>query len=167
MISFNYFAGEPLTSTETGRPMLVRLPQSKMDIASFMRAQVNGAIATLKIGMDMLQREEDVHSRSMVGHGGFFKTPGVGQQLLADALGVPITTMETAGEGGPWGMALLAAYMLQGQNQSLEDYLDQKVFCNAKGTTLQPTEAGMKGFQSYLERYIAALDCQKAAAKMQ
>ena len=167
ILSFNYFAGEPLTATETGRPMLVRLPQSRMTAASFMRAQLNGAIATLKIGMDMLKNEEQVVSKSMVGHGGFFKTAGVGQQILADALNVPITTMETAGEGGPWGMALLAAYMLHHGGESLEDYLDQKVFCKSSSTVAQPTKEGAAGFVSYLTRYKAALDAQKAAAKIQ
>lgn len=167
ILAFNYFAGEPLTQTETGRPMLVRLPQSNMTAANFMRAQLSGAIATLKIGMDMLKREEQVVSRSMVGHGGFFKTSGVGQQILADALGVPITTMETAGEGGPWGMALLAAYMLHKGQSTLEDYLDEKVFCKASSTVAQPTEEGMAGFRSYLTRYTAALDAQKAAGAIE
>ena len=167
IVAFNYFAGEPLTATETGRPMLARLPQSRMTAANFMRAQLNGAIATLKIGMDMLKKEEQVVSHSMVGHGGFFKTAGVGQQILADALGVPITTMETAGEGGPWGMALLAAYMLhKKEGQPLEDYLDENVFSNAKSTVAQPTAEGMKGFQTYMERYLSALDAEKALSKM-
>lgn len=167
ILAFNYFAGEPLTATQSGRPMLVRLPQSRMTVANFMRAQLNGAIATLKIGMDMLKNEEQVISRSMVGHGGFFKTAGVGQQILADALGVPITTMETAGEGGPWGMALLAAYMLRKEQQPLEDYLEEKVFCKAVSTVAQPTEEGVAGFNSYLNRYTAALDAQKAAGAIE
>ena len=167
MIAFNYFAGEPLTATETGRPLFLRLPDSHMTVANFMRAQLYGAIATLKLGMDMLKAEEQVVSYSMVGHGGFFKTAGVGQQILADALGVPITTMETAGEGGPWGMALLAAYMLRkADGQTLEDYLDEQVFCKAQSTVAQPSEAGMAGFASYLKRYLLALDAEKAAAKM-
>ena len=168
ILAFNYFAGEPLTATETGRPMLLRLPDSRMTVANFMRAQLYGAIATLKIGMDMLKSEEQVVSRSMVGHGGFFKTAGVGQQILADALGVPITTMETAGEGGPWGMALLAAFMLhKAEKQSLEDYLDENVFSKARSTVAQPTAEGVEGFASYLKRYIAALDAEKAAAKVE
>ena len=167
IIAFNYFAGEPLTATETGRPMLVRLPDSKLNIANLMRSQLYGAIATLKIGMDMLAREEQVESDRMLGHGGFFKTPGVGQQILADALNVPISTMETAGEGGPWGMALLAAYMLKKEpGESLEDYLQNKVFSTAKSSCVSPTVEGAKGFSAYLERYIACLDAQKAAAKL-
>ena len=167
IVAFNYFAGEPLTATQTGRPMVVRLPQSQMTAANFMRAQLNGAIATLKIGMDMLKNEEQVVSKSLVGHGGFFKTTGVGQQILADALNVPITTMETAGEGGPWGMALLAAYMLHGAQTSLEDYLDEKVFCKAKSFVAQPAKEGAEGYAAYQKRYLAALDAQKAAGAME
>lgn len=167
IISFNYFAGEPLTGTETGRPMLLRLPDSKMNIGNFMRSQLYGAIATLKIGMDMLAREEQVESDKLLGHGGFFKTPGVGQQILADALNVPISTMETAGEGGPWGMALLAAYMGQKDGgETLEDYLQDRVFANAVSTCAQPDPAGVAGFQSYLDRYIACLPAQKQAAAL-
>ena len=168
IIAFNYFAGEPLTATETGRPMLVRLPDSRLTIANLMRSQLYGAIATLKIGMDMLAREEQVESDKLLGHGGFFKTPVVGQQIMADALNVPITTMETAGEGGPWGMALLAAYMLQkADGESLEDYLQNRVFATAKSSCVCPTTEGAKGFAAYLDRYIACLPAQKAAAKLQ
>ena len=167
IIAFNYFAGEPLTATEVGRPMLLRLPRSKMTIGNFMRSQLYGAIATLKIGMDMLKREEQVESDRLLGHGGFFKTPGVGQQLLADALNVPISTMETAGEGGPWGMALLAAYMGQkAPGETLEAYLTNRVFANAHSTCAQPDAAGVAGFQSYLDRYIACLPAQKQAAAL-
>ena len=167
IISFNYFAGEPLTATETGRPMLVRLPESKMNIPSFMRAQLNGAIATLVIGMQMLRDEENVESDTLLGHGGFFKTPGVGDQLLANALNVSITTMETAGEGGPWGMALLAAYMKnRADGETMEQYLRERVFATAKSICTQPDDAGVAGFQSYLKRYKAALAAQKAAAEM-
>ncbi len=167
ILSFNYFAGEPLTGTETGRPMVVRLPESKMTIPNFMRSQLNGAIATLVIGMQMLHREEQVESDTLLGHGGFFKTPGVGQQLLADALNVPITTMETAGEGGPWGMALLAAYMKRKEpGQSLENYLSSRVFATAKSSCVVPDPQGVAGFQSYLQRYKAALKAEKYAAEM-
>ena len=168
IISFNYFAGEPLTATDTGRPMLVRMPDSKMTIPNFMRAQLNGAIATLVIGMQMLRDEEDVESDMLLGHGGFFKTAGVGQQILANALNVPISAMETAGEGGPWGMALLAAYMVRkAEGETMEDYLANRVFADAKRVTVQPEQAGVAGFQAYLERYKAALAAEKAAAAMQ
>ena len=165
--AFNYFAGEPMTGIETGRPMLVRLPESKLTVANLMRAQLNGAVVTVKIGMDMLAREEQVETDRLLGHGGFFKTPGVGQQILADALNVPVTTMETAGEGGPWGMALLAAYMAKkAEGESLEDYLNNKVFSSAKSTTLYPTLEGVAGFQTYLERYKACLKAEEAAGEM-
>ena len=168
IISFNYIAGEPLTGTEHGRPMVVRLPDSRMSIANFMRSQLYGAIATLKIGMDMLAREEQVESDKLLGHGGYFKTAGVGQQFLADALNVPISTMETAGEGGPWGMALLAAYMCRKEdNQSLEDYLENQVFASAKSVTVQPDPEGVAGFARYIERYQACLDAEKAAQALQ
>lgn len=167
IVAFNYFAGEPLTATETGRPMVVRLPDSKMTIANFMRAQLNGAIATLKIGMDMLAREEQVESDKLLGHGGFFKTPGVGQQIMADALNVPITTMETAGEGGPWGMALLAAYMIRKtEGETMEDYLTKRVFATAKSTCAMPDPAGVAGFRTYIERYQACIPAESAAAAM-
>ena len=167
IIAFNYFAGEPLTQTENGRPMLVRLPESKLTITNLMRSQLYGAIATLKIGMDMLAKEEQVESDRLLGHGGFFKTPGVGQQILADALNVPISTMETAGEGGPWGMALLASYMHRKESgESLEDYLQSKVFADAKSSVAQPDPAGVAGFRMYLERYVACLPAQQSADAM-
>ena len=167
IVSYNYLAGEHLTKTQVGRPMVVRLPDSKMTIANFMRAQLNAAIATLRIGMQMLRDKEQVESDKLLGHGGFFKTPGVGQQILADALNVPISTMETAGEGGPWGMALLAAYMHRKEaGQSMEDYLMNKVFSTAKSVTVQPDPAGVAGFETYLTRYKAALAAEKAAADM-
>ena len=165
IVAFNYFAGEPLTGTPTGRPMLVRLPESKLTVANLMRAQLNGAIATLKIGMDMLAEKEQVESDILLGHGGFFKTPGVGQQLLANALNVPITTMETAGEGGPWGMALLAAYMQwRKPEESLQSYLAEHVFRKAESSCLHPQPEGAAGFARYLERYKAALASQRASA---
>ena len=167
IVAINYLAGEHLTETEVGRPMVVRLPDAKMTAPNFMRAQLNAAIATLRLGMQMLREKEQVESDMLLGHGGFFKTPGVGQQILADALNVPISTMETAGEGGPWGMALLAAYMVRkAEGETLEDYLANKVFVDAKSVTVQPNPDGVAGFEVYLERYKAALAAEKAAAQM-
>ena len=168
IVAINYLAGEHLTETEVGRPMVVRLPDAKMTAPNFMRAQLNAAIATLRLGMQMLREKEQVESDMLLGHGGFFKTTGVGQQILADALNVPISTMETAGEGGPWGMALLAAYMVRkAAGESVEEYLANRVFADAKSVTLQPDPAGVAGFETYLERYKAALSAEKAAAAMQ
>jgi sugar (pentulose or hexulose) kinase len=138
-----------------------------MTIHNFMRAQLNAAVATLRLGMQMLQGKEQVESDMLLGHGGFFKTPGVGQQILANALNVPISTMETAGEGGPWGMALLASFMHRKEaGESLEDYLQQKVFSDAKSTVAQPDPSGVAGFRKYLERYNACIPAQQAAAAM-
>ena len=168
IVSINYLAGEHLTETEVGRPMVVRLPEAKMTAANFMRAQLNAAIATLRLGMQMLQDKEQVESDMLLGHGGFFKTPGVGQQILANALNVPISTMETAGEGGPWGMALLAAYMVRKESgETMEDYLKNKVFADAKSVSVAPDPAGVAGFEAYIQRYKAALAAEKAAAAMQ
>ena len=168
IVSINYLAGEHLTETEVGRPMVVRLPGAKMTAANFMRAQLNAAIATLRLGMQMLQEKEQVESDMLLGHGGFFKTPGVGQQILADALNVPISTMETAGEGGPWGMALLAAYMAyKAEGETVEDYLKNKVFADAKSVSVAPDPAGVAGFEVFIKRYQAALAAEKAAAAMQ
>ena len=167
MVSFNYFAGEPLTGTQAGRPMFLRLPDSRVTLANFMRTHLYGAIATLKLGIDFLAEKEQVETDRMLGHGGYFKTPGVGQQILADALETPISVMETAGEGGPWGMALLAAYMIRKEEgETLEDYLANKVFAGAKSSTLAPDPAGVEGFKTYIRRYQEALDAQKASVKM-
>ena len=167
IVAVNYLAGEHLTETEVGRPMVVRLPDAKMTAPNFMRAQLNAAIATLRLGMQMLREKENVESDMLLGHGGFFKTPGVGQQILANALNVPISAMETAGEGGPWGMALLAAYMVRREaGESVEDYLANKVFADAKSVTVQPDPEGVAGFEVYLQRYKAALLAEKAAAGM-
>ena len=117
--------------------------------------------------MQMLRDEEQVVTDMLLGHGGFFKTAGVGQQLLANALNVPISVMETAGEGGPWGMALLAAYMIRkAEGETMEDYLQNRVFADAKTVKVEPTAEGAAGFRAYLTRYKAALAAQKAAAAM-
>ena len=164
-ISYNYLAGEPVTDTSTGRPMFLRLPQSSMTLPNFMRAQLYGAIATLKLGIDFLVEKEQVRTDRILGHGGFFKTPGVGQQILADALNTPITVMSTAGEGGPWGMAMLAAYMVRkAPGETLEAYLEEKVFADAPSQTLTPDPSGAAGFAAYIRRYQDGLAAQKAAS---
>jgi sugar (pentulose or hexulose) kinase len=168
IVAFNYLAGEHLTKTEVGRPMVVRVPGAKMNTANFMRAQLNAAISTLAYGMQMLKDKEQVESDMLLGHGGFFKTPGVGQQILANALNVPISVMETAGEGGPWGMALLAAYMARKEEgETMEAYLKNKVFADAKSVSVDPDPVGVEGFKTYLARYKAGLAAEKAAAAMQ
>ena len=167
MVAFNYYSGEPLSETAQGRPMLVRLPDAEMDLANLMRAQLYGALATLRLGIDLLRQKENVRMDRLIGHGGFFKTPHAGQQILADVFDVPAVVLETAGEGGPWGMAMLAAYRAEHTpGQTLEDFLRTCVFADTASDTLAPDPAGVAGFARYFERYCAAIPAQHAAADM-
>lgn len=160
----NYYSGEPITGFDEGRPLFVRMPNSKFNLANFMRTHIYSALATLKIGMDILTQKENVKVDYILGHGGFFKTEKVGQQLMADAITVPVAVMETAGEGGPWGMAILASYSInKKQGQSLETYLDQEVFAAEEMKTVEPSTEGMEQFSNYLERYQAVLKVEQAA----
>lgn len=141
--------------------MVVRRPDSRFTLANFLRSQLYATMATLKIGMDILV-EEGVAIDSLTGHGGLFKTPVVGQKYMAAACGASVTCMETAGEGGPYGMALLAAYM-DSREESLEEFLSRDVFASAKSTTLHPEQADMEGFNRYLAAFKAGLAAEKAA----
>ena len=162
----NYLAGEGVTHMDAGRPMVVRRPDSVFNLANFCRAQLYATMATLKSGMDILA-EEGVAIDSLTGHGGLFKTPVVGQSYMAAACNAPVTCMETAGEGGPYGMALLAAYMLQrSEGESLEDYLASRVFAGVSGSTAEPETDTAAGFDSYIKWYKALLEVEQAAVKM-
>ena len=162
----NYLAGEGVTHMDAGRPIVVRRPDSVFNLANFFRAQLYATMATLKIGMDILA-EEGVAIDSLTGHGGLFKTPVVGQSYMAAACNAPVTCMETAGEGGPYGMALLAAYMLQkSEGESLEDYLASRVFAGVSGSTAEPETDTAAGFDSYIKWYKALLEVEQAAVKM-
>lgn len=164
LMAFNYFSGEGVTDLDAGRPVFARTPDAPFTLADFMRTHLLSALATLKIGLDILTGEEQVEIRRLCGHGGFFKAPKVGQTLLSAAVNAPVTVMETAGEGGPYGMALLAAYRIwKEEGESLEDYLDKKVFHNATCTTLMATPEEVAGFTAFLERYKKALPMEKAA----
>ena len=163
VLMYNYYSGEPITGFDTGRPLLVRRPDAKFSVANVMRSLLFSAIATLKIGMEILDGE-NVQLDQLLGHGGFFKTPGVGQRVMAAALGVPITVMESAGEGGAWGIAILAAYMAQKNGETLEAYL-AKVFAGENGTTIQPCEKDARGFAEYMKAYVSGLAIQRAATK--
>lgn len=166
LISFNYLSGEGVTDLDEGRPMFIRKPDARFTLANFMRTHLLSALATLKIGLDILTGEEKVRIDKLYGHGGFFKTPKVGQTMMSAAVNAPVYVMETAGEGGPYGMALLAAYMLnREQNETLEDYLDLKVFASAKSAVLMAEEADVEGFRAFLKDYTAALPAEKAAVK--
>lgn len=162
----NYMAGEGVTHLDEGRPMVVRRPESRFTLANFLRSSLYSTMATLKIGMDILE-EENVAIDSLTGHGGLFKTPIVGQKYMAAACNAPVTCMVTAGEGGPYGMALLAAYMAnKEENEALEEYLNAKVFADAKGTTLAPEKADVDGFNAYIAQYKNLLAVERKAVEM-
>ncbi|MDO4174779.1 MAG: FGGY-family carbohydrate kinase [Eubacteriales bacterium] len=164
LVVYNYLSGEPVTNLEAGRPLFVRSPDSRFTLANFMRAQLYSACATLKIGMDILFEQEHVELDRLLGHGGFFKTPLVGQRIMAAAMDTPVAVMETAGEGGAWGCALLAAYMQRHEAaQTLEDYLDAQVFHGNNGTVIQPEPVDVQGFQTFMKRYQSGLAVQRAA----
>ena len=162
----NYLAGEGVTHMDEGRPLVVRRPDSKFTLANFFRAQLYSTMATLKIGMDILAAE-GVAIDSLTGHGGLFKTPLVGQTYMAAACNAPVACMETAGEGGPYGMALLAAYRVwKSGGETLEDYLNRRVFAGVSGSTVQPDEETVNGFNAYMERYRALLDVERKAVEV-
>ena len=167
ILSYNYISGEPVTGLADGRPLFVRSANDKFTLANFMRAHLYGAISVLKFGNDILLKEEKVRVDRITGHGGYFTTPGVGQRMLAAALNSPISTMETAGEGGAWGIALLAAYLVRNpDNLSLADYLDQVVFAGNTGVEVSPTPEEVAGFNAYLENYKAGLPIEQIAVQV-
>ncbi len=167
LMSYNYFSGEGVTGLDEGRPVFARMQNCSFTLSNFMRTHLLSALATLKIGLDILVRDEGVQVEKLYGHGGFFKTPEVGQRMLSAAVGSPVSVMETAGEGGPYGMALLAAYMLwKDAGETLPDYLDNRVFADAASTTLMASEADIDGFNAFLARYKAALPLEKAATEV-
>ena len=154
LLAYNYFSGEHITHLEEGRPLFVRTPESHFTLPNFMRVHLFSALGALKIGMDILFEKEKVKIDQILGHGGFFKTKGVGQKIMAAAMNVPVTVMDTAGEGGAWGIALLASYILQKTaDESLETYLASKVFAREKGTTIEPDQTDVAGFAVFMERY--------------
>ena len=164
LLSYGYLSGENITGVSEGRPMFVRSPESKFNLANFMRVHLFTALGALKVGMDILLKEEHVEIDSILGHGGLFKTKGVGQSILAAAIDAPVSVMETAGEGGPWGMALLASYMLdKAEGESLQDYLSEKVFAGNKGTSMDPVKADVEGFETFIERYKKGVAIEQAA----
>ena len=165
LVNFNYLAGEPVTGLTEGRPMFVRLPDASMTLANFMRAQIYSSMETLKYGMEIMNRE-NVAIDCVYGHGGLFKTEGVSQNYLAAAIHAPVTVMETAGEGGAWGISLLADYMVyHNTGETLEDYLQNRVFTGMKQSTVLPDPEVEEGFSRYMERFISCIPAQKAAAE--
>lgn len=163
LLSYGYLSGEHITHFEEGRPLFVRTPESRFNLANFMRVHLYTALGALKTGMDILF-EEDVRLDVLLGHGGLFKTKGVGQRIMAAAMGVPVSVMETAGEGGAWGAALLASYMIWKQDgEALDHYLAEKVFKAEAGTRMEPDPEDEMGFAAFMERYRTGLSIERAA----
>ncbi|MBU8851659.1 FGGY-family carbohydrate kinase [Bacillus sp. FJAT-26377] len=166
LLSYGYFSGENITGVESGRPLFVRSAKSNFNLANFMRTHLFTAFGALKIGMDLLVKEENVKIHSILAHGGLFKTPVVGQKMMAAAINTPVSVMDTAGEGGAWGMAILSSYMLnKSENESLEDFLDDKVFKEVTSQEIYPDELDVKGFEAFIKRYKKGLVIEKTAAE--
>lgn len=167
LTAFNCYSGEPVAGVDSGCPLLLRAPEAGLSLGNLMRAHLYAAMAALKIGMDLLTGEEKVVLEQLQGHGGLFKTPGAAQRLMAGALNVPVAVMETAGEGGPWGMALLAAYKRErAEHQPLESYLARRVFPGVPCRRVEPQAADRAGFEVFMTRYRAALDVERAAGEI-
>lgn len=168
LLAYNYFSGEHITGFEEGRPLFVRSPESKFNLANFMRVHLYTSLGALKTGMDILLKKEHIKLDKMLGHGGLFKTKGVGQRILAGAIDTPVYVMETAGEGGAWGIALLADYMVnKADGESLTDYLDNKVFHDAVGSGMDPVPEDVDGYEKFMENYRKGLAIERAAVDVQ
>jgi len=166
LLAYSYLSGEHITHLEEGRPLFVRTPESRFTLSNFMRVNLFSSLGALKIGMDILFEDEKVKIDQLLGHGGFFKTKEVGQRMMAAAMNVPVSVMETAGEGGAWGIALLASYMLyKTGNQPLEVYLSDKVFAGENGITIAPDVKDVDGFAAFMERYKKGLVIERAAVE--
>lgn len=167
LLAYNYVSGEHITHLEQGRPLFVRMPDSRFTLANFMRVHLFAALGALKIGLNLLFEQERVKLDRLLGHGGFFKTPEVGQRLLAAALDVPVSVMETASEGGAWGIALLASYAVRrSPGESLEQYLSDKVFAGRQSSTIAPNERDVAGFTAFMERYTKGLSIERTAVEV-
>ncbi|MDE6134668.1 MAG: ATPase, partial [Muribaculaceae bacterium] len=166
LLSYNYFSGEPVTGLEEGRPLFMRRADDRFTLANFIRTNLYAAVAVLKIGNDILFNRENVVVERLTGHGGLFKTPVVGQRILAAALDTPISVLETAGEGGAWGIALLASFLVNNkESKSLPAWLDENVFMGNAGTEIAPDKDDVEGFNSYIKAYEAGLKVEKAATE--
>ena len=166
LLAYNYFSGEHLTGFEEGRPLFVRTPDTKFTLANFMRVHLYTSLGALKTGLDILFKEEGVQADEIMGHGGLFKTKGVGQRIMAAATNTPVTVMETAGEGGAWGIALLADYMKsRKEEESLGGYLSNRVFAGEAGERMEPNAEDVLGFDAFLKRYTKGLAIERAAVE--
>ena len=166
LVSYNYFSGEPVTGFDEGAPLFVRKADDKFTLANFMRMHIYSSLAALKYGLDLMFKEEGVRCDEMFGHGGLFKTPKVGQSIAAAAMNAPVSVMDTAGEGGPWGMALLAAFgdaRKKDNSLTLPVFLNDRIFAGNKGSKIEPDADAVKGFDKFMERYVRGLAAEKAA----
>ena len=164
LMAYNYFSGESITGFEEGRPLFVRTPDSRFTLANFMRTHLYTSLGALKVGLDILFKEEGVKLDNIYGHGGLFKTKGVGQRIAAAAMNTSVSVMETAGEGGAWGIALLADYMQNKEaSESLQDFLNNKIFAGQSGSSMEPDSRDVEGFNKFMERYMAGLAIEHAA----
>jgi sugar (pentulose or hexulose) kinase len=153
-----------MTGFEEGRPLFVRSAESKFNLANFMRTHLYTSLGAMCVGLDILLKQEDVKIDKLLGHGGLFKTKGVGQQILADAVDAPVSVMSTAGEGGAWGIALLASYLIhKKEGESLGDFLEEQVFAGNEGSTLAPNPEGVEGFRAFMDRYKKGFPIERAA----
>ena len=166
LLSYGYYSGEGIVHLNEGRPLFARMPESKFNLANFMRSHLYASLGAVKIGLDILLKDERVKVTKIMGHGGLFKTPLVAQSYLAAAVNAPVTVMDTAGEGGPWGMAVLASYLLNKDSMSLSEYLERVIFKDAKGTTVEPDVRDAAGLETYMERYKAGLEVEKRAVEL-
>ena len=164
LLACNYLSGEHITGFSEGRPLFVRRPDSRFNLANFMRTNLYAALATLKTGLDILFEEEGVKLELLSGHGGLFKTRDVGLRMMTAAAGVPVSVLETAGQGGAWGIALLASYMLEREDgESLAEYLDGRIFAETKSWQAAPEPEDVKGFEEFMERFKKGLPIERAA----
>jgi sugar (pentulose or hexulose) kinase len=165
LISYNYYAGEPTVHIAEGRPLFVRPPDAHFTLANFIRNLLYSSMATLKLGMDILTEKEKARVDRLLGHGGLFKTKGVGQRFMSAALNAPVAVMESAGEGGAWGIALLAAYLALASGETLEAFLDKKVFIGNAGTSVAPDAKDAEGFAVFIKRYEKGLAVERSAVE--
>lgn len=167
LVSINYFSGEPVVKIKDGAPLFIRKADSEFNLSSFMRTHINSSFATVKLGLDLLFNEQQIKIKKLLGHGGLFKIEGIAQQMLASALDIPIEVTGTASEGGAWGMAILAEYMShKEENQSLEQYLDAKIFVDTESIVCYPNKEETEGFNSFLESYKKALQVEGLAVEI-
>jgi sugar (pentulose or hexulose) kinase len=165
LLPYNYISGETMTGIYEGRPLFIRLTENDFTLENFMRAQLFTALGALRVGMDILFEDEKVEIDTINGHGGFFKTPVVGQTMMAAALHTPISVLKTAGEGGAWGIALLASYLVNKDDRNLQDFLSKKVFATSEASVIKPTKEDIAGFNAFFVNYKKGLAVEKAAVE--